>query len=214
MSFTIYNLPPQSPRWDRIGVAFMAFCATWTAVLFTAMIICLWFRNTIPALRVRCLPLSFTAIAFLHGYWILAWLVWPIGGTMPVVLAYDIQYFFMGIWFPVGIAVFHASNLRFLYVAKRQRRFAADGVDEKDGCNGATSSFFCKLRNLPFLTRVMIFIGIGMVAQVRHPRDWTVSMIADIVILGSTDGRHVGSLQEVSPNIRNPWNRNSRRNAA
>jgi hypothetical protein len=30
----------------------------------------------------------------------------------------------MGTWFPLGIALFHASNLRFLHVAKLQKQFA------------------------------------------------------------------------------------------
>ncbi|MCQ6512891.1 hypothetical protein NPN18_24290, partial [Vibrio parahaemolyticus] len=30
----------------------------------------------------------------------------------------------MGIWLPLGIALFHASNTRFLYVANAQRKYA------------------------------------------------------------------------------------------
>ncbi|KAK0385914.1 hypothetical protein NLU13_7089 [Sarocladium strictum] len=165
-NLTIYNLPPSPARWDRIGIAFMAFCLAWTTLIVASMAFCLYHRNSTPALRVRCLPLTFTAVAFLHCYWILAWLVYPVGGTMPVVLAFDVQYFFMGIWFPLGIAVFHAGNLRFLRVAKRQRRWAVDGIDEKDVCNGRDSSLLCRLRSWGYTQRVMMFIGIGMIAQV------------------------------------------------
>ncbi|KAM5356541.1 hypothetical protein ACJ41O_003187 [Fusarium nematophilum] len=125
-------------------------------------------------MRLRGLPLSFTAITFLHLYWILGQITYPIGATMPVVLAYDVQYFFMGIWFPLGIALFHASNSRFLHIAKLQKQFTSPHLrGARPGCNGAKSSWLCRLRNLDYSMKIMIFIGIGMVFQLAcrkyHP---------------------------------------------
>ncbi|ODM23394.1 hypothetical protein SI65_00983 [Aspergillus cristatus] len=45
----------------------------------------------------RGLSLSFPAIALLHVYWILGQITYPIDATVPMVLAYDIQYFAMGV---------------------------------------------------------------------------------------------------------------------
>lgn len=83
---------------------------------------------------------------------------------MPVVLAYDIQYFFMGIWFPLGIALFHASNSRFLYVAKLQKQFTNDHRVQVR-CDGGGSSWICRFRNMSYSVRIMTFIGLGMIAQ-------------------------------------------------
>ncbi|PLB49733.1 hypothetical protein P170DRAFT_447335 [Aspergillus steynii IBT 23096] len=162
---TVYNLPTSPPNWDRVGVFYIAFCSVWTALLLAGMVFCL-FNRRVPMLRVRGLPLSFSAIALLHVYWILGQITYPIGATMPTVLAYDIQYFGMGIYFPLGIALFHASNLRFLHVAKLQRQqFAHPELRAGRRCNGSDTSWLCRLRNMDYMKRAFLFIGIGMVLQ-------------------------------------------------
>jgi hypothetical protein len=167
---TIYTMPTSPAQWDKVGVFYICFCVTWTTLVFAGMAFC-WLNRHMPILKIRGLPLSFAAIIFLHAYWCLAQITYPIGRTIPTVLAYDIQYFFMGIWFPLGIALFHASNLRFLHVAKRQKQFArADHLAPRHGprgCNGAQSSWLCRLRNMQYANRVMTFIGVGMIAQVN-----------------------------------------------
>lgn len=164
---SLYALPTSPPNWDRVGVFYMSFCCIWTALVFSGMAFCLLNRHH-PVLKIRGLLLSFSAIAFLHAYWVLAQITYPIGRTMPIVLAHDIQYFFMGIWFPLGIALFHASNLRFLHIAKLQKQFAYPGSRfQQAGCNGAKTSWLCRLRDMEYTRRIMLFIGIGMVFQVR-----------------------------------------------
>lgn len=162
---SIYTLPPSPPNWDRVGVFYVSFCVTWTTLVFSGMAFC-WFNRRSHILKVRGLPLSFGAITFLHMYWILSQITYPIGMTMPIVLAYDIQYFFMGIWFPLGIALFHASNSRFLHVAKMQKQFMHPEQRSSFGCNGSRSSWLCRLRNMDYTTRILGFIGVGMIAQV------------------------------------------------
>ncbi|KAL7943707.1 putative GprK-type G-protein coupled receptor protein [Trichoderma barbatum] len=162
---SVYTLPPSPPNWDKVGVFYISWCASWTTLLITGMVFC-WFNRNLPALKIRGLPLSFSAIAFLHIYWILAQITYPVGATMPLVLAYDIQYFFMSLWFPLGVALFHASNLRFLRVARLQKQFTHPGRRDEPGCNGARTSWLCRLRNMAFTQRAMLFIGLGMVIQV------------------------------------------------
>ncbi|KAL2670660.1 hypothetical protein Neosp_014449 [[Neocosmospora] mangrovei] len=164
-ALTIYNMPPSLPNWDSVGVFYVTFCAVWTTLVFSGMAFCLANRNN-PILRLRGLPLSFSAIAFLHCYWVLGQIVYPIGATVPTVLAYDIQYFFMGIWFPLGIALFQASNARFLHIAKLQKQFTSPHLRAGMGCNGSHSSWLCRLRNMNYTKRIMIFIGFGMIFQV------------------------------------------------
>lgn len=167
-NLNIYNLPTMPPVWDQVGVFFIAFGTTWTVLLLSGMIFC-WVNRHDPVLRIRGLPLSFAAISLLHVYWILAQLVYPIGRSIPTVLAYDIQYFAMGIYFPLGIALFQAANSRFLHIAKLQKQFAHPHlrVGHAAGCNGAKSSWLCRLRNMDYTRRILMFIVVGMVAQVR-----------------------------------------------
>lgn len=163
---TIYNVPPMPPNWDRVGVFYITFCATWTTIVVTGMVFC-WNNRHLPILRVRGLPLAFAAVILLHLYWIMAQITYPIGATMPIIIAYDVQYFVMGTWFPMGIALFHASNLRFLRVAKLQRQFAQHDLTRKKVNYGARISWVSRLRDLDYNTKVMIFIIAGIVFQVR-----------------------------------------------
>lgn len=198
---TVYNLPTSAPTWDTLGIFYISFCAIWTSLVLSGMIF-LWVNRKNPILKIRGLPLSFGAIILLHMYWILAQITYPIAHTMPLVLAYDIQYFIMGIYFPLGIALFHASNLRFLHIAKLQKQFTHPDLRRKaSGCNGAKTSWLCRLRNLPYTARIMTFIGIGMVAQVSSlifPWDFRIVLKS---FQGSAHCWHVVCLHEVSPDL-------------
>ncbi|KAH7073930.1 hypothetical protein BKA63DRAFT_44224 [Paraphoma chrysanthemicola] len=161
---TIYNLPPMPPNWDRVGVFYVTFCAIWTTIVMLGMAFC-WYNRNLPILRVRGLPLAFGSVIFLHLYWILAQITYPIGATMPIVIAYDVQYFVMGTWFPLGIALFHASNLRFFYVARLQKQFAQPSFQRSRNQTVSTSSWFSRFRNMAYTSKVMTFIISGMVVQ-------------------------------------------------
>ncbi|XDG09928.1 hypothetical protein ABKA04_009543 [Annulohypoxylon sp. FPYF3050] len=167
MQPSLYDLPPSPPNFDKVGTFYVAFCATWTFLLILGVTFLVVNRKN-PILKIRGLALSLTSILFLHLYWILAQITYPIGMTLPVIAAYDVQYFFMGIWFPLGIALFHASNTRFLYIAKRQKKYASSNKlrKRKQGCNGAETSWLCKLRNLDYPTRILIYIGLGIIVQI------------------------------------------------
>ncbi|EFY92608.1 hypothetical protein MAC_01244 [Metarhizium acridum CQMa 102] len=165
LHMSIYDMPTSPPLWDKVGRFYIGFCCTWTFLVLSGMVFCVVNRNK-PTLKIRGLPLSFGSIILLHSYWILAQITYPIGRSIPVILAYDIQYFFMGIYFPLGIALFHASNLRFLHVAKLQKQFTNPQHRVVPGCNGARTSFLCRVRNMNYTAQTMLFIGIAMVAQV------------------------------------------------
>lgn len=164
---TIYNVPTMQPRWDRVGVFYVTFAALWTAIVVAGMSFC-WYNRHHPIMRIRALHLSFSGIILLHVYWVLAQIVYPIGATMPILIAYDVQYFVMGIWFPLGIALFHAANLRFLRVAKLQRRFTHPELRRIRGGDGRkSSSWIGRFRNMEYDRKVSVFITIGVVIQVR-----------------------------------------------
>ncbi|OTA97435.1 hypothetical protein M434DRAFT_391897 [Hypoxylon sp. CO27-5] len=164
---SLYSLPQSPPNWDAVGKFYISFCASWTFLLLLGVVFLVINRKN-PILKIRGIGLSLTAILFLHVYWILAQITYPIGLTLPVILAYDIQYFFMGIWFPLGVALFHASNTRFLHVAKLQKQYTQSPniPRKKSGCNGADTSWLCRLRNLDYSKRILIYIGLGGIFQV------------------------------------------------
>jgi hypothetical protein len=165
LGITIYNVPQMPPKWDRVGVFYITFAATWTVIVGAGMGFC-WYNRHLPILRIRSLPLAFSGIIFLHLYWIMAQITYPIGATMPVVAAYDLQYFVMGTWFPLGIALFHASNLRFLQVARLQRQFAHPDLKRNRNFKTRHSCWSCRIRGMDYDTKVMAFIIVGIVIQV------------------------------------------------
>jgi hypothetical protein len=83
----------------------------------------------------------------------------------------------MGTYLPWGIALFHASNSRFLHVAKRQRKYAdrsgrlLDCTPNSDREVGVASRF----RRLPYTTRTLILTSIAILLQVRGSRPFPVS---------------------------------------
>ncbi|RGP62720.1 gpcr, gprk-type [Fusarium sporotrichioides] len=162
---TIYNLPPSPVRWDRIGIFYITFCVVWTLLVISGMIFC-WINRNNSLLRLRGLALSFSAIVLLHLYWILGQIVYPIAPSIPIVLAYDIQYFFMGIWFPLGIALFHASNSRLLHVAKMQRKYSSTHLRDHFNSSQPYNSWLCRFNCMEYTKKVLVLTGIGMYVQV------------------------------------------------
>ncbi|KAG6306867.1 hypothetical protein E4U45_006222 [Claviceps purpurea] len=164
---TIYNFPPTPPKFDPVGTFYIAFGASWTLLVVAGMLFCALNHDN-PVLKIRCIPLSFGAIILLHSYWILAQVTYSVGMSMPIVLAYDIQYFFMGVYYPLGMALFHASNLRFLRIAKLQRHFARSEVRgrEERSREGGVLSGFRRVRGWEYTAQIMFWVGLGISVQI------------------------------------------------
>ncbi len=209
----LYSLPQLPPNFDSVGIFYITFCATWSTLVLGGMIF-LYVNRRNPILKIRGLPLSFAAIVLLHAYWILAQITYPIGQTIPIVLAYDIQYFFMGLWFPLGIALFHASNSRFLYIAEQQKQFVHSDHRRRLSSDGAKSCWLCRLRNLAYPTKILAYIVFGMIFQVRCALP--LLLIHDChrrclnILLGPPYCRHVVRVLKIPPDIRHSWYRTSR----
>ncbi|KOS19316.1 hypothetical protein ESCO_001413 [Escovopsis weberi] len=164
---SVYDLRGDKANWDGVGIFYVSWCVLWTVCLFSGMTF-LWLNRHLPILKIRGLPLALGAIVLLHLYWILGQLTYAVGPTLPVVSAYTVQYFFMGIWFPLGIALFHASNLRFLHVAKLQRQFTSleNRPFSRHHDGNTSTTLFRRIRALPYTSKVLLFIGCAMVLQV------------------------------------------------
>ncbi|KZM22623.1 uncharacterized protein EKO05_0009652 [Ascochyta rabiei] len=168
-AITVYNVPSQPPKWDSLGIFYVTYVAVWTAIVAPGMAFCLCNRH-IPALRMRSLPLAFSGLVLLHLYWCMGQFVYPIGATMPVVVAYEVEYFIMGLWFPLGIALFHAANLKFLKVAELQKQFESTSPSVKSrvgqGRNVPQMTWMARLRAMDRDKKTFVLIGVGMVFQV------------------------------------------------
>ncbi|KAJ4396023.1 hypothetical protein N0V93_000239 [Gnomoniopsis smithogilvyi] len=141
---------------DAVGIFYVVFCSLWTLLLAVGVSF-LWRRRNLPLVKVRGIHLTFTAIAFLHTYWMAVQLAY-IANPFPA----QAQFWIMGLYLPIGIALFHASNSRFLYVAKQQRRFAQEGTAN-------SVNYYKKLgrwRLGGHTGKMMPFIGVGITIQV------------------------------------------------
>lgn len=143
-----------------------AWATAWTVCLLSGMGF-LWARRHLPLVKVRGIGLSFVVVAFLHVYYLSIqysqlWTSFP----------EQAEYWVMGLYLPIGIALFHAANSRFLHVARQQRRFAA-GPGRRQQLEGERPNWFGRtlgLHRYRFSTRMVITFGVGMGIQVRrHP---------------------------------------------
>lgn len=146
------------------SIFFATFGTVWTVCLLSGMGF-LWWKRNLPFIKVRGIGLSFVAIAFFHAYY-LAIQYCQLWTSFPE----QIEYWVMGVYLPIGIVLFHASNSRFLHVAKQQRRFV--GQNQAERYNWFERKL--GLDRFRFNTRMMITIGVGMGIQVTyhsHPLD-------------------------------------------
>lgn len=149
---------------NSVTIWWACWACIWTTFLVAGMAYLIARRNT-PILRIRGLGLSLSAIVLLHLYWFSCQFGLMIGALMPG----DVEYWVMGTYLPCGIALFHASNSRFLHVAKLQKRY----VDEGKSLLGSSpeskrkSGLVGRFRRLDYSTRVLITVGFGMFIQVR-----------------------------------------------
>lgn len=85
----------------------------------------------------------------------------------------------MNILVPFGMAMFQASNTQFLYVASRQKQLAhmstlkdQKPISEKEAAsmgNNRLKRIVSGVERADRVNRSLLFIGIGMVLQVKHP---------------------------------------------
>lgn len=148
---------------DGVGIFWIVLTCTWTLLLIGGMTF-LGINRHMPILRIRGLGLSFCAISLLHMYWISVQLGYVDGPVTPG----DAEYWIMGTWLPCGIAMFHASNSRFLHIARKQRRFAKqDSVVVSTRPEPQHRNLVARFRRLDYTTRMLVLVGSGMLIQVR-----------------------------------------------
>ncbi|UNI16783.1 hypothetical protein JDV02_003186 [Purpureocillium takamizusanense] len=164
MGSELGNTPDTKPevRLDGVGIFYIVFAVVWTLLLFSGMVF-LWMRRDMPILRIRGLGLSFASVCLLHGYWLAVSLAYVYGPLMPEVA----EYWVMGVWLPFGIALFQASNSRFLYVANAQKKYVKKTVDV--GWNGERprirKTLVARWKMLDYSFKMLFLVGLGMAFQ-------------------------------------------------
>ncbi|ESU08446.1 hypothetical protein FGSG_04628 [Fusarium graminearum PH-1] len=154
-----YNAKPQ-PNLDGLGIFFIIWTFIWTFIVIGGMVF-LWRRRDMPMLRIRDLPLTFVAIMMLHLYW----------GAIQTGYVYfplftpEGEYWIMSLYFPIGIALFHASNSRFLHVAKQQKELFASDEKTYSRPRARRDSWLGKFQALDYTKKILVTIGFGMTIQ-------------------------------------------------
>ena len=162
-----------APSMDGINIFWAVFAGSWTLLLIGGLVFLLTQRHT-PVLRIRGLLLSCVAIILLHVYW-LAVQLRPIYGYLVLP---QTEFWIMGIYLPFGIALFHASNSRFLHVAKAQKKYAHTGGERPPSLPTQPSRWplVARFRRYDYTVKMLTLIFAGMVLQVRLPQrtpTWT-----------------------------------------
>ncbi|RDA93933.1 hypothetical protein CP533_5011 [Ophiocordyceps camponoti-saundersi (nom. inval.)] len=149
-------------RLDGVGVFWIVFAVIWTLVVLGGMTF-LYVRRDIPILRIRGLPLSLASVALLHFYWFAVTLGYVYGPLMPEVA----EFWIMSIWFPFGVALFHASNSRFLYVARAQKKYVMSTVDSgwDPDRPRIRRTMLARWRMLDYSYKMLLLVGLGMAFQ-------------------------------------------------
>ncbi|KAJ5204488.1 uncharacterized protein N7498_005367 [Penicillium cinerascens] len=147
-----------------VSIWWVTFGCVWTAVIVAGASYLIANRNT-PTIRIRGLWLSLSAVLLLHLY---GWSVQfglLVGNLMPG----DVEFWIMGTYLPCGIALFHASNSRFLHVAKLQKKYIHhDGQNLINSTAQAkrNSGLLGKFRRLDYTARVVYLVSIAMFVQI------------------------------------------------
>ncbi|KAH7160525.1 hypothetical protein B0J13DRAFT_128613 [Dactylonectria estremocensis] len=149
--------PQHRANLDGLGIFWIVFALSWTLIVASGMRF-LWRRRDMPILRVRGLPLSLLAITLLHLYW----------GAVQTGYVYfplatpEVEFWIMSIYLPCGIALFHASNSRFLHVAKAQKELFASDTASIKSKSVKTKSLIGRFRSLDYSRKILILVGTGM----------------------------------------------------
>ncbi|EAU31353.1 conserved hypothetical protein [Aspergillus terreus NIH2624] len=156
--------PDSKPQavYSPVSIFWACWCAVWTTAVLCGMAF-LIIRRDSPVIRVRGLWLSLAAVLFLHAYWAPVQFGVMIGPIMPG----DAQYWIMGTYLPIGIALFHASNARFLHVAKLQKKYIRPGssYDDMPAHMQRRPGLIVRFKRLDYTNKTLVVVAIAIVIQ-------------------------------------------------
>lgn len=153
---------------DGLGMTYVGIVVAWTCLLLPASVLLIRNRH-LPYLRMRNIPLSISAVATLHVYWVLCMIAYLLNGYFPCAA----EYWIMSIYLPLGIALFQATNCQLLSIAAAQGKYArgdviVDPTTPSSHRIPAWRKWWARLKAANATRNTMTWIGIGMLAQVSH----------------------------------------------
>jgi hypothetical protein len=156
---------------DTLGWSYIGMSIGWTLLLLVGFIYLHIHRN-LPCLQIRRLPLLFAGVACLHIYGAASWVAYVIYPVLPC----NAEFWMMSLYLPVGIAFFQAANSQFLWIAKKQRKYARESVISEDvvvqeePMLGLRKGHWRRLwkgrARFNRVDRMMVIIGIAILVQV------------------------------------------------
>ncbi|RDA84355.1 hypothetical protein CP532_2591 [Ophiocordyceps camponoti-leonardi (nom. inval.)] len=146
-----------------VSIWWACWACIWTAAVVAGVCYLIARRHS-PVLRIRGLSLTLAAITLLHLYFISVQCANIWGPLMPG----DAEFWIMGTYLPFGIALFHASNSRFLHVAKLQRKYMhrRNSISSDETVRAGTKGGLVgRFRRLDYTSKVLITVGSGIIIQ-------------------------------------------------
>lgn len=149
---------------NSVTIWWSCWACIWTTFVVSGIAFLIVNRNA-PVIRIRGLGLSLAAIVMLHLYWITIQIGLMLGPRLPG----DTEFWVMGLYLSCGIALFHASNSRFLHVAKAQKKYTQrdSTIIESPLDSKPKGGLINRFRRLDYSKKILIVVGIGMLIQVR-----------------------------------------------
>lgn len=144
------------------SIFWVVFGIVWTLLVCLGIGYLIKNRNT-PTVRIRGLYLCLFATFFLHIY---AWSC-QFGLLIGPLMPGDAQFWLMGLWLPLGISFFQASNARFLYIARLQKKYVYPTSHlSLSSKKGKATSLIARFNRLNYSSKILITVGFGTFIQV------------------------------------------------
>ncbi|KAJ5280938.1 hypothetical protein N7478_006310 [Penicillium angulare] len=150
------NLSPVSVWWICYG-------CIWTFFVCLGIVYMVIHRNS-PTIRIRGLGLMLSSIFFLHLYFWSVQFGLCLGNIMPG----DAMFWFMGVWLPVGLSLFYASNARFLHIARLQKKYAypCSRLPGDSSKFRRQSGLIGRFHRLDYSSKSFLVVGVLMFIQI------------------------------------------------
>ncbi|KAF6814670.1 hypothetical protein CSOJ01_03893 [Colletotrichum sojae] len=165
---------------EPAAIFWLVWGGLWTVLVVWGMAF-LFVNRRMPFLRIRGLALSFGAVTLLHLYWLSVQIALSIGAYVPD----GAEFWVMGLYLPFGIALFHASNSRFLHVAKAQKRFAEKTPSrpkaKAPSCSCRDKTLVGRFRKLDYTTKMLVVVCTGMLLQ-KHMADMPIQLLLTVAM--------------------------------
>jgi len=114
-----FNFGPEN--WDGYGISLIVFTLLYSTVLYSACAFLFLYRNH-PLLKMRNVPLMISAVAILHVFTAMCFVVYTLNGAWPC----QVEFWCMNLYLPIGIGLYQASNQQLLMVSHGQAQLAAE----------------------------------------------------------------------------------------